>query len=161
MWDSQAAQTPQECVVCGSRGGGLQPGTKPCQVCVVQAEWLFTLKWLQTKHTESQRKRDHVMIPAWPAEPVACALCPPPRSPQPEGPSQLVVQPWARVQKLSHPGSPCTPRLCKCSGLSPVLSDLRGVPTLWSALPAAPPSQGPPVEGVKADEPLFFNDCAR
>ncbi|XDA90575.1 hypothetical protein R6Z07F_020177 [Ovis aries] len=82
-------------------------------------------------------------------------------SPQPEGPSQLVVQPWARVQKLSHPGSPCTPRLCKCSGLSPVLSDLRGVPTLWSALPAAPPSQGPPVEGVKADEPLFFNDCAR
>ena len=47
------------------------------------------------------------------------------------------------------------------SGLSPVLSDLRGIPTLWSALPAPPPSQGPPVEGVKADEPLFFNDCAR
>lgn len=94
----------------------------------------------------------------------ARGVCPLPLRPgvcSPKGhPSQWCSPEHRRRSFLTLAACACHGCASAHSGLGPVLSDLRGVPTLWSALPAPPPSQGAPVEGVKADEPLFFNGCA-
>lgn len=75
----------------------------------------------------------------------------------------LPLRPGACSPK-GHPSQWCSPEhrrrsfltlaACAChgcasahSGLGPVLSDLRGVPTLWSALPAPLLPRGPPLRG--------------
>ena len=118
-------------------------------VCCIGREWLFTLKWFQTKHTESQRNRDRVMIPAWPTEPAACALClsaqePAARRAIPASGAALstgaeAFSPWqpvhaTAVQVHTQAWAPCS--------LTSEVSPPCGQPCLHPLLPRGPPLRG-------------------